>query len=66
MKQYNTIRPDNQNRKKGGIALAIKKELKYTQLNIQKNNEIEIKAIELNYMEKNSLSSQHMQDQDVN
>jgi hypothetical protein len=66
MKQYNTIRQDNQNRKKGGIALVIKNELKYTQLNIQNNNEIEILAIEHNYMEKKSLSSHHMQDQDVN
>ena len=54
MKQYNTIWLDDQNRKKGGIASVIKKELKYTQLNIQNNNEIEILAIELNYMEKNS------------
>jgi len=55
LNQYNTIRLDNPNRKKGGTAIIIKKELKYTQLNTQKNNEVETLAIELNYSGKRIL-----------
>lgn len=45
--QYNIIRNDNETRRKGGIAIIVKKELNYEQIEINSANEKEILAIEI-------------------
>jgi hypothetical protein len=50
--QYNIIRNDNETRRKGGIAIIVKKELNYEQIEINSANEMEILAIEITNTDK--------------